>query len=134
MKKNISKIYLMCAVMVCAVALPLTVPELVGAAPVDVINQSCSQAGAATSELCQQNTTKLFGPGSFWTRIINAMLFLIVALGVVMITIGGFRYVVSGGDQGAITSAKNTILYSVIGIVVAMAAYAIVNFVLSAVV
>ena len=43
--------------------------------------------------------------------------------------IGGIRYVVSGGDQGAVTSAKNTILYAIIGIVIAFLAFAAVRFV-----
>ena len=48
-----------------------------------------------------------------------------------MLIIGGIRYTVSGGDSGAVTSAKNTILYAVVGIIVAVLAYAIVNFVLT---
>jgi hypothetical protein len=48
-----------------------------------------------------------------------------------MLIIGGVRYVLSNGDQGAVTNAKNTILYAIIGIVVAFLAYAAVNFVTS---
>ena len=68
----------------------------------------------------------------FIQNIINILLFLIGAIAVIMIIVGGIRYVVSGGDQGAITGAKNTILYAVIGLVIAILAYAIVNFVLGA--
>lgn len=64
--------------------------------------------------------------------IINILLFLIGAIAVIMIIIGGLRYVISGGDQGAITGAKNTILYAVIGLVVAIMAYAIINWVIGA--
>lgn len=63
--------------------------------------------------------------------IIDILLFLIGAIAVIMLIVGGIKYVVSGGDQGATTSAKNTILYAVIGLVVAIMAYAIVNFVLN---
>jgi hypothetical protein len=49
-----------------------------------------------------------------------------------MIVIGGIKYTTSNGDSSAITSAKNTILYSVVGLVVAILAFAIVNFVLGA--
>lgn len=101
------------------------------AATADVIKQSCQQQGQADTPLCDQDSTQLFGANSFWTRIINALLFVTAALSVLMIVIGGFRYVVSGGDQGAVTSAKNTILYSIIGLIVSFAGYAIVNFVLS---
>jgi ABC-type Na+ efflux pump permease subunit len=48
-----------------------------------------------------------------------------------MLIIGGIRYVVSGGDSAAVTSAKNTILYAVVGIVVAILAFALVNFVIT---
>lgn len=61
----------------------------------------------------------------------NIIIFITGAISVLMIIIGGLRYTTSGGDQGSITSAKNTILYAIIGIIVSVMAYAIVNFVLS---
>lgn len=64
--------------------------------------------------------------------IVNIMLFILGAIAVIMIVIGGIKYTTSNGDSSAITSAKNTILYSVVGLVVAILAYAIVNFVLNA--
>lgn len=66
----------------------------------------------------------------FIKDIINVLLFVIGAVAVIMIVIGGLRYVMSNGDSSAITGAKNTILYAVIGLVVALLAYAIVNFVI----
>ena len=65
-------------------------------------------------------------------NITNTALFIIGAISTLMLIYGGIRYTISGGDEKAITSAKNTILYAVIGIVVAVAAYAIVNFVITA--
>jgi multisubunit Na+/H+ antiporter MnhB subunit len=56
-------------------------------------------------------------------------LFILGAIAVIMIVIGGIRYTTSNGDSGSIKSAKDTILYAVVGLVVAMLAYAIVNFV-----
>lgn len=61
--------------------------------------------------------------------VTNILLFVLGAIAVIMIIIGGIKYVVSQGDQSALTSAKNTILYSVIGLIVALLAYGIVNFV-----
>lgn len=101
------------------------------AAPVDVINDSCTQAGNTNTELCENNSDKLFGADSIFTNIINTIIYVIGAVAVVMIVIGGFRYVVSGGDSGSITSAKNTILYAIVGLVIAVLSYAIVNFVLT---
>lgn len=64
--------------------------------------------------------------------IVNVLLFLIGVIAVIMIIVGGIRYTTSGGDSSALTSAKNTILYAVIGLVVAVLAYAIVNWVIGA--
>ena len=49
-----------------------------------------------------------------------------------MLLIGGIKYVISGGDSKKVTDAKNTILYAIIGLIVAFLSYAIVNFVISA--
>ena len=62
--------------------------------------------------------------------IINTILYIIGIVAVVMIVIGGFRYVTSQGDASAVTGAKNTIMYAVIGLVVAILAYTIVNFII----
>lgn len=62
-------------------------------------------------------------------NVINALLFILGAIAVIMIVIGGIKYTISNGDASSIKSAKDTILYSVIGLVVALLAYAIVNFV-----
>lgn len=72
----------------------------------------------------------LFGTEGMITKIINVLLFLIAAVSVVMLIIGGFRYIVSQGDSTKVTSAKNTILYAIIGLIIAILAYAIVNFVM----
>lgn len=64
--------------------------------------------------------------------VTNVLLFIIGAISVIMIILGGLNYVLSNGDQTKVTSAKNTILYAVIGLVVALLAFAIVNFVLDA--
>ena len=68
---------------------------------------------------------------SLFKTVTNVLLFLIGAVSVIMLIVGGLRYVLSNGDSSAVTSAKNTILYAVIGIIVALLAYAIVNFVVS---
>lgn len=59
----------------------------------------------------------------------DALLFVVGAASVIMIIYGGFKYVTSGGDSSGVTSAKNTILYAVIGLVVAALAFVIVDFV-----
>ena len=64
--------------------------------------------------------------------ITNILLFVIGAIAVIAIIIGGIRYVTSNGDASQTKAAKDTIMYAVIGIIVAILAYAIVNFVVTA--
>ena len=52
-------------------------------------------------------------------------------ISVIVIIVAGLKYVTSAGNPSAISSAKTTILYAVIGLVIAILAYAIVNFVLN---
>lgn len=94
----------------------------------DVVTSGGIQHGAD----CAKPTnapSQLFGPNSIFVTITNILLFIIGAIAVIMLIVGGIRYVVSAGDQAAVTSAKNTILYAIIGIVVAFLAYAAVNFI-----
>jgi cytochrome bd-type quinol oxidase subunit 2 len=65
------------------------------------------------------------------TWVINIFSIVVGVAAVIMIIIGGLRYIISGGDSGNVTSAKNTILYAIIGLVVVALAQFIVKFVLS---
>lgn len=67
------------------------------------------------------------------TVIINVIVGVVGFVAVVMIVIGGIGFVTSQGDTTRVAKARNTILYGVVGLVVALLAYAIVNFVLSSV-
>ena len=69
--------------------------------------------------------------GTLITKLINVMLFIIGVLSVIMIIYGGIIYVISAGDSGRVSKAKNTIMYAIVGLVVALLAYAIVNFVIT---
>jgi len=62
--------------------------------------------------------------------IINVLIALIAVAAVVMLIIGGFRYVFSQGEEKATKGAKDTILYAIIGIVVSILAFSIVNYVI----
>jgi len=73
----------------------------------------------------------LFGNAGVFQTISNVLLFIVGAIAVIMIVIGGLRYVVSGGDSSQVSAAKNTILYALIGVIIAILAYAAVNFVVN---
>lgn len=63
--------------------------------------------------------------------IVNIISILVGAIAVIMIIVGGFRYVTSGGKQESVSGAKNTILYAIIGLVIVALAQIIVHFVLN---
>lgn len=74
----------------------------------------------------------LFGNGGIFTVIANVLIFIVGIIAVIMLIIGGIRYAVSGGDDSNVKAAKNTILYAIVGLVVAFVAFAAVNFVVDA--
>ena len=65
-------------------------------------------------------------------KILNVALGLIGLLAVIMMIYGGFMYMTSAGDANKVTKAKNTIIYGVVGLVIAVLSFAIVTFVLGA--
>lgn len=65
------------------------------------------------------------------SRIINIFSVVVGVIAVIMIIVGGFRYITSGGKEEGIKSAKNTIMYALIGLVVVALAQIIVKFVLN---
>jgi len=86
--------------------------------------------GAKDGAECAKGTNV---PTNLDAQIQNITNFLLMAIGVIaviMIIIGGIRYAVSGGDENGTRAAKDTILFAVIGLVIALLAYAIVSFVL----
>jgi hypothetical protein len=89
---------------------------------IDCANPNATKQCLFTSATCTNG---------FFTKIINTALFIIGALSVLMLIYGGIRYTISAGDSKHVEAAKNTIMYAIIGIVVAVLAYAIVNFVIT---
>ena len=61
--------------------------------------------------------------------MVNIFLYFVGAVAVIVVIWGGFQYITSSGDSQKATTAKNTIMYAVIGIVVVVMSYAIVNWV-----
>lgn len=93
----------------------------------------CQQGVVTNSSICNaaQGTDSLFGPNGVWNKILNAITYVIGGIAILMIVIGALRYAISAGDQGSVTSAKNTILYALIALIIAVMANALVNFVLT---
>ena len=89
------------------------------------------QEGAEAAR-CDGCPADLFGDTGVFKQVTNTILYIVGIVAVIMLIIGGIRYVTSGGDSKKVTDAKNTVLYAIIGLVIAFLAFAIVNFVISA--
>jgi len=103
----------------------------------DATCDSGASAGISAGLDCAQGedvpTTLFGGTDSIFTTIVNVLLFVIGAISVIMLIYGGIRYTTSGGNSASVTAAKNTILYAIIGLIIAFLAFAIVNWVLTSV-
>lgn len=77
--------------------------------------------------------TSLFDGDSIFKTVVNTLLFVIGAISVIMLIWGGIRYTTSAGNSASVTAAKNTIMYAIIGLVIAFLAFAIINWVIGAV-
>lgn len=86
----------------------------------------------AEAARCDGCPTNLFGNDGVFKQITNTVLYIVGIIAVIMLIIGGVKYLVSGGDSKKVTDAKNTVLYAIIGLIIALLSYAIVNFVVSA--
>lgn len=108
-----------------AVATPVLVATDVSAAnAVEELKKGMNAAGGSTD-----GNKKSFG--AIMKTVVNVILYVLGAVSVIMIVFGGFRYTVSAGDASKVKAAKDTILYAVVGLVVALLAFAVVNFVLT---
>lgn len=97
------------------------------------LNSSVSALGIMDGVNAAQGTgvpTSLFGDFGIVSTITNVLLFIVGALAVIMIIFGGIRYATSGGNSANVTAAKNTVLYAIVGLIIAFLAFAAVNFIL----
>ena len=121
MKKSIISI----AIMTCAVfgASVLSTASLSGSASAQV------SEGINTATTSEMKGKSIDGDGGLIKTVVNVLLWAVGILSVIMIIFSGFRYITSAGDASKTKSAQSTLTYSVVGLIVAIMAYAIVNMV-----
>lgn len=102
-----------------------TVPAI---SPAKAVNPYGACDANSSSAICKGKGESL--SEGFVKPTINIILWVVGVAAVIVIVVAGLKYVTSSGNPSAISSAKTTILYAVIGLVIAITAYAIVNFVL----
>lgn len=96
---------------------------------VDPLESACKKTPNA--EICLQKSTAGANVSLSIENIIKLLLWALGVICVIVIIIAGIQYAVAAGDSNQITKAKNTILYAIVGLVVALLSYAIVNFVVA---
>lgn len=101
-----------------------TVPAI---SPAKAVNPYGACDANSSSAICKGKGESL--SEGFVKPTINIILWVVGVAAVIVIVVAGLKYVTSSGNPSAVSSAKTTILYAVIGLVVAITAYAIVNFV-----
>ena len=126
MNKSIKK-FLITVSAVGALLFPALTPSLVGAAT-DVAGNLCNgtqlvaTGGAPCTDAGSNNTIQ-----SVVDLIVNLLSLVVGLLSVIFLIFGAFKYITSGGDSGKVTSAKSTILYALIGLVIVAIAQVIVR-------
>lgn len=125
--QNIKKINLYRSIMVATIAAIVILCMFFSFDTVHAAIPQCSSG--STNNICATSDKSLIG--DLMKNVINLMLYLAGAIAVIMIVVGGIRYVTSDGDPGRTSKAKDTVMYALVGLVVASMAYALVNFIIA---
>ena len=122
MKKSIISI----AIMTCVVfgASVLSTASLSGNVSAQV------SKGIDTATTSEMKGKSIDGDNGLIKTVVNILLWAVGILSVIMIIFSGFRYITSAGDAAKTKSAQSTLTYAVVGLIVAVFAWAIVNIVL----
>lgn len=123
MKKSIISI----AIMTCAVfgASVLSTASLSGSVSAQI------SKGIDTATTSEMKGKSIDGDKGLIKTVVNVLLWAVGVLSVIMIIFSGFRYITSAGDTSKTKSAQSTLIYSVVGLIVAIMAWAIVNMVIN---
>ena len=122
MKKSIISI----AIMTCAVfgASVLSTTSLSGSVSAQV------SKGIDTATTSEMQGKSIDGKDGLIKTVVNILLWAVGILSVIMIIFSGIRYVTSAGDAAKTKAAQNSLIYAVVGLIVAIFAWAIVNMVI----
>jgi hypothetical protein len=117
---------LLCAVCMFAPSLPAA------AAAVDVFHDACTTAGASKSSACSNNgSNPLTGKTGLLSKITSIISYLAGISAVLLIIISGFMYVTANGDSSKLNTARTTIIYAVVGLIIVLLAQTIIIFVIN---
>lgn len=107
-------------------------PAVPALAATDVFQGACSGTGSSNSAACQaKGDDPLTGPNGIITRATRLVGYITGVAAIIIMIVGGFMYVTSDGDSSKISNAKNTVIYAFVGLIIVIAAQAIIVFILS---
>lgn len=112
-----------------AAIIGFSIMAVMSTTPIMALGEGGAPSGVEAARGDNMPSNLAGGETSIVKRAINLMLYGIGVLSVVMLIFGGFRYIISGGKKESVTNAKNTILYAIIGLLIAIFSYALVNFI-----
>jgi hypothetical protein len=92
---------------------------------------SSTGAGSSSAISCSSSNVSTDSIGKIANEVVKIFSIIVGAISVIMIIYGGLRYITSGGDSGRVGSAKNTLIYAVLGLLIVALAQLIVHFVLN---
>lgn len=103
------------------------------ASPAFAVNpvQSVCQSNGSASVCEASKGTNLLGRGGLITKLVSVFSYFAGVIAIIMMIVGGFKYVTSQGEASGLASAKSTIIYAIVGLLIAIFAQGIVQFVLS---
>lgn len=104
--------------------LTVSAPLALRAAPADDACAGIVAAGGTCDTTAGQDA-----PANIIATVIETLTLVGGAAAVIMIIVGGIRYILANGDSNAVSSAKNTLMYAIIGLIIVVMARVIVEFV-----
>lgn len=93
----------------------------------DVLEQSCT--GSSSSVCRADGSDPISGNDGVLMLVVNILSAVVGIAAVIMIIVSGISYMTSQGDSSKIQSAKNTIIYAVVGLIVVLLSRTIIGFV-----
>lgn len=118
-----------------ALSMPALVPATSYAGPIAGCNNLDQQVqngisnATGDSNTCGGGGTVQSGISAIAKTAVNILSIVVGAAAVIMLIYAGFRYISSGGESGSVSSAKNALIYAIVGLVIVALAQVIVHLV-----
>ncbi len=132
------KNYLLIASSALMIAVPILAPSLTASALCSNIAKNISSGANGAAQDGRASSDCNVGAGvddnsitKLASKAVNLFSIVVGAVAIIMIIVGGFRYITSGGDSNRVGGAKNTLIYAIVGLIIVALAQIIVHFVLN---